>query len=62
MLPKDLYDLLNRFSECIDLFFRVVESKGRARGCRNLEALHDRLGTMVAGANGDALLIQVPGD
>ena len=36
----------------------VVESDGGSRGRSNTEALHDRLGTVVPGPDGDSLLVE----
>src|ERR1043166_3918876 len=57
-LRKDLDDLLHRRGEAFDLFPRVVEGEGGARGGRHAEVLHDGLRAVVAGADGDALPVE----
>src|ERR1044072_475133 len=58
ILRKDLDYFLDRFRQDIDFLLRVVEGKRSARSRGNLETLHDWLRAMMAGANGDALLIE----
>ena len=41
----------------VDLFERVVESEGSASGRGNAVAIHQRLGAVVSGPDGDAFLI-----
>ena len=57
-LREDLDHFLNRARQHVNFFFRVVESKRRARGGRNIESLHHRLRAVMTGANGNAFLIQ----
>ena len=51
---KDLDAFFQRRRKNVQLFFRVIESERRARRAGNAEMFHDRLGAVMAGANGDA--------
>src|SRR5687768_15498128 len=44
--------------ESVNLFGRIIEREGSARSCRNTETFHQRLGAMMAGANGDTFAIE----
>src|SRR5437588_1510073 len=55
---EDLYDFLHRCDEAVNFRLRVVEGKGGACGRGHAEVLHDGLRTVVAGAYGDALLVE----
>jgi len=48
--------------EGIDVGLGVVEGEGDADGAGDAEALHEGLGTMVAGADGDALMVEQDAD
>src|SRR5208283_6226325 len=55
---KDRARARNRGGEPIDLLERVVERERGASGGGNFEELHHRHGAMVAGPNGDAVLVE----
>src|SRR6266404_9849816 len=49
---------MNSADERIDFFGRVIKRKRGARCCRNPEALHHRLRTVMAGADRDTVVIE----
>src|SRR6266568_7411134 len=51
----------NRLGEALDLRGRIVDRKARPERARDAEALHERLGAVVARAHGDAPLVQQRG-
>src|SRR5205085_1520249 len=51
-------DFLHRRDEAVNFVSRVVEGEGGACGRGHAEVLHDGLRTVVAGAYGDALLVE----
>ena len=50
--------LLHGVGQFIHLFLCIIKRKARACRRRHIEKLHYRLGTVVAGANGDAFLVE----
>jgi hypothetical protein len=61
-LGLNLRKYFHYFLDCprqyINLFLSIIESKRRSRCGGNIEALHNGLGAVMAGANGYALLIE----
>src|SRR5919205_1038206 len=55
---EDFDDLLHGRDEGVHLFPGVVEGEGGAGRGRDAEVLHDGLRAVVAGADGDALLVE----
>src|SRR5687767_9746011 len=55
---KNLYYLLHRISQLIRLFPSVVKRERSTCGGGHIEKLHHRLGTVVASADRDALLVE----
>lgn len=50
--------MAHRIHKTVDLFFRVVEVQACPRGGTDAEALHQRLCTVMAGADADVLTVQ----
>jgi hypothetical protein len=61
-VPCSLFKYADAFfygsNERVDFFFRVIESEGGSNRPRNLEEIHQRLGTMVTCSHGNSLFIK----
>src|SRR3954471_284148 len=57
-LRKNFNHLLNCLRKHVDFFPGVVEGKRSARGCRNLESLHDWLRAMMSSTHSNPLLVE----
>ncbi len=55
---KNFNHFLNSLRQLVDFFARVVKSERRPRRRGNVEELHHGLGTVMSGADGDALLVE----
>src|SRR5216683_3821500 len=58
VLSEDFDDPFNSSRQSVYLSPGIVESKGRSRSRRNIKPPHHGLSAMMAGAHGDAFLIE----
>lgn len=58
ILPKHLYHTFYACNEGINFLDGVVEREGGTNGAFNTQAVHEGFGTMVTGANRNALLVE----
>ena len=56
------FDSSQRVNKFIQLFFCIIDGQRRARGGRHTEMLHHGLCTMMAGSNGNTVLVDESSD